>query len=143
MTTKTRYSIGFAVSPDGQQVLLLRKGRPAFLAGAWIGVGGHIEEGETAHEAMVREAKEEADLDVPAWKELAQVERPDAEIAVFAAFVDLASARTMTDEPVQVFSWEEVAKLRLSDATEEVMDRLRRFAAAPPARPTRNGRPGP
>lgn len=34
----THYAMGFAVSPDGQQVLLLEKTRPAFLAGRTTGV---------------------------------------------------------------------------------------------------------
>lgn len=75
------YSMGFAVSLDGAQVLLLEKGRPAFLKGQWIGVGGHIEIDETPLQAMVREAKEEADLDVNDWTYLdvvGQSETPGA-----------------------------------------------------------------
>lgn len=125
---KTPYSIGFAVSDDGQSVLLLCKGRPAFLAGKWIGVGGHIEPGETPHETIVRESKEEADIEVPQWEFLKLVQRDDAEISVYAARTDLSKARTMTDEEVQVFTWPQVAGLPLSDATEEVLDMVKDFA---------------
>lgn len=52
----THYAIGFAVPPDGQQVLLLEKNRPAFLA-------GHIEPGETPAQAVRREAQEEGNID--------------------------------------------------------------------------------
>lgn len=37
--------------------------------GKWIGVGGHIEEGETKDHAMKREIKEETNLDVISYKE--------------------------------------------------------------------------
>ncbi|MBO5711825.1 MAG: 8-oxo-dGTP diphosphatase [Acholeplasmatales bacterium] len=32
--------------------------------GKWIGIGGHIEDGETPMECIIREAKEEANLDI-------------------------------------------------------------------------------
>lgn len=124
--------MGFAVSFDGAAVLLLEKGRPAALKGKWIGIGGHIEPGETPHEAIVRESKEEADIDVPKWESLGVVERENGTINMYAAFVDLASAKTTTDEQVKVFTWDEVAQLGLSDATEEILDRVKSFAARGP-----------
>jgi 8-oxo-dGTP pyrophosphatase MutT (NUDIX family) len=132
--------MGFAVSFDGASVLLLEKGRPAALKGKWIGVGGHIEPGETPHDAIVRESKEEADIDVPTWESLGVVERENGTINMYAAFVDLASAKTMTDEQVKVFTWDEVARLGLSDATEEILDRVKIFAARGP-RPVSSLRP--
>ena len=132
--------MGFAVSFDGAAVLLLEKGRPAALKGKWIGIGGHIEPGETPHEAIVRESKEEADIDVPKWESLGVVERENGTINMYAAFVDLASAKTTTDEQVKVFTWDEVAQLGLSDATEEILDRVKIFAARGP-RPVSSLRP--
>ena len=132
--------MGFAVSFDGAAVLLLEKGRPAALKGKWIGIGGHIEPGETPHEAIVRESKEEADIDVPKWEPLGVVERENGTINMYAAFVDLASAKTTTDEQVKVFTWDEVAQLGLSDATEEILDRVKIFAARGP-RPVSSLRP--
>ena len=132
--------MGFAVSFDGAAVLLLEKGRPAALKGKWIGIGGHIEPGETPHEAIVRESKEEADIDVPKWESLGVVERENGTINMYAAFVDLASAKTTTDEQVKVFTWDEVAQLGLSDATEEILDRVKFFAARGP-RPVSSLRP--
>ena len=132
--------MGFAVSFDGASVLLLEKGRPAALKGKWIGIGGHIEPGETPHEAIVRESKEEADIDVPNWESLGVVERDNGTINMYAAFVDLASAKTTTDEQVKVFTWDEVAQLGLSDATEEILDRVKSFAARSP-RPVSSLRP--
>lgn len=129
---KTLYSVGFAVSLDGQKVLLLEKGRPVALKGKWMGVGGHIEEGETPFDAIVRESKEEADLDLLAWDRLCVVEREDATIYMHAAFTDLSQARTMTDEPVEIFDWDEVDGLPLSDATVEVLDLVRAFARLAP-----------
>ena len=142
-----RYSIGFAVSHDGQHVLLLQKGRPDYLAGRWSGVGGHVEPGETACEAMSREAQEEADLDGLDWRHIGVVERaagpdrPGAHIEVFAAFADLRRARTLTDEPVQAFTWEQAQSLSLNDATAEVWERVRAFSISPRPRARRPSGP--
>lgn len=51
----------------GPRALLLEKGRPAWLAGLWNGIGGHVERGEYPFDAMVREAAEEAALPPLPW----------------------------------------------------------------------------
>jgi 8-oxo-dGTP diphosphatase len=48
----------------GQEVLLGFKKR-GFGAGRWVGLGGHIEDGEASAEAAAREVREEAGLIVP------------------------------------------------------------------------------
>src|SRR3569833_447713 len=58
----------FAVSPDMQQVILLRKPNdhknPIF-AGRWTAPGGHIEDDETPIQGAHREMQEETGIDVP------------------------------------------------------------------------------
>ena len=125
---RTHYSMGFPISLDGSRVVLLEKQRPIFLKGKWIGMGGHVEPGESYHEAIVRESCEEANLIVPQWTYLGKTERDTAYIAMFAAFVDIDQAQTMTDERIQIFNWEEVAQLDLSDATLEMLDEIKAFA---------------
>ena len=41
--------------------------------GKWMGVGGHIEEGETPDMALVREIKEETNLDVKKYRYVAKL----------------------------------------------------------------------
>lgn len=126
-----RYSMGFIVSLDGSQVLLLCKNRPAFLVGKWTGIGGHIEEGETPLEAMIRECQEECGLEVSDWNELAPLYRPNAEINMFWARADIGQAAVLTDEPVQSFTWEEALAATLSDSAEEMVPLVRSLASAP------------
>lgn len=120
--------MGFAISQDGSRLLLLEKGRPAALKGKWMGVGGHIEAGETPFEAMVREGKEEADLDVVSWERVGVVETTNGTIYMHAAFVDIDSATALTDEPIQCFSWKEIEQLPLSDSTMEIFPVVQSFA---------------
>lgn len=134
--TIVTYSMGFAVSLDGEHVLLLEKGRPAFLKGQWIGVGGHIEEGETPLQAMVREAKEEADLDVNDWTYLdvvGQSETPGAPqnsalIHMFVVRTDLSSAQALTEERIAVFSWDQLDQLPLAQSTRLIIEQVKSFA---------------
>ena len=52
---RTHYSMGFVMSEGGSSLLLLEKGRPQFLKGKWVGIGGHVDDGETFEQAMARE----------------------------------------------------------------------------------------
>lgn len=56
-----RYVLGFCFGPSFKTVVLIKKKtRPAWQVGRLNGLGGHIEDGETPHEAMAREFNEEA-----------------------------------------------------------------------------------
>jgi 8-oxo-dGTP diphosphatase len=63
-----------AVARQGDDLLLVRRGHgPA--AGSWSIPGGHVEAGETLHEALVREVQEETGLEVVVDRFLGWVER--------------------------------------------------------------------
>ena len=54
---------------DNSYLLLYRnKKKNDINEGKWIGVGGHVEKGETPDMAMIREVKEETGLDVISYK---------------------------------------------------------------------------
>jgi 8-oxo-dGTP diphosphatase len=53
----------------GEFLLYLRDNKPDIpFPGYWDLIGGHVEEGETPEEALVREVKEELDLDLKEYK---------------------------------------------------------------------------
>lgn len=60
----TKSVVGFLKDCDNR-VLLIRKTRPSWQVGWLNGIGGKIEAGETAHDAMLREWSEETGI-VPA-----------------------------------------------------------------------------
>jgi 8-oxo-dGTP diphosphatase len=65
MMTRTCLCLIRRHTQTGAEVLLGLK-RTGFGAGKWVGLGGHIEDGEKPDMAAVREVMEEASLSVPA-----------------------------------------------------------------------------
>lgn len=98
---------------DGE-VLLIEKQRPNWQKGKLNGIGGHIEKGETAIEAMVREFKEETGCSITAerWSMFCKLSNMNNDFTVYffradALDTDIA-AKSMTDEKVV---WVECSKL--------------------------------
>ena len=58
----TSYVAGFMIASEGR-VALIRKTKPRWQAGRLNGIGGKIEPGETALQAMVREFREETGVE--------------------------------------------------------------------------------
>jgi 8-oxo-dGTP diphosphatase len=56
------YTVGFVFNETRTHVRLIRKKRPAWQAGLYNGIGGHVEPDETLLECMVREYREEAGI---------------------------------------------------------------------------------
>lgn len=95
------YVCGFLFSPDRSRVLLIRKLRPPWQAGKLNGVGGKVEPGETAYQAMCREFREEAGLDVADWQRGVVLTGGDWRGHFFRTFGDVDAARARTDEPLE------------------------------------------
>lgn len=97
------YVAGFLFSPDRRRVALIEKQRPRWQRGLLNGIGGKIENGESAFQAMEREFGEETGVIIPvsAWDMIAQLEAPDWRVYFFAAFSPkVDDVRTTTDERV-------------------------------------------
>jgi 8-oxo-dGTP diphosphatase len=52
------------VNLEMKNLMQLRNGKPKHYPNTWVFPGGHIDEGETVLDALVREAKEEFNLDI-------------------------------------------------------------------------------
>lgn len=113
------YVLGFLFDPGLRQVVMILKNKPEWMKGRWNGVGGHIEEGEKAGAAMMREFAEETGVTIPMadWSHpngwttvgivkgagLTEIGHAPYEMTIFAATSpDLHQVRTTTDERVVV-----------------------------------------
>lgn len=109
MESVQEYACGFLFNPERTHVLLIRKRRPAWQAGRLNGLGGKIEPGETPAEAMRREFREEAGVEIASWQHALTLSGADDGGSgrgwaghFFRAFGDLSTVRAMTDEPLEV-----------------------------------------
>lgn len=62
MNEYIKIGVGAVIIRDGKALLTKRKGN--FEKGAYGSVGGHVEFGESPMEAVIREAKEELDIEI-------------------------------------------------------------------------------
>lgn len=60
----THYTVCYIEKDDEVLMLYRNKKKNDINKGKWLGVGGHIEEGESPYECVVREIKEETGLEV-------------------------------------------------------------------------------
>lgn len=101
----TRYVAGFYFDDmNPNYVALVRKNRPAWMAGKLNAIGGHVEIGETTIDAMVREFREETGIQTDAedWAVVCVLLHDDAHIAFYAASGDASKVKTTTDEEICV-----------------------------------------
>ena len=100
--TKTciKYVVGLLFRKDGTEVDLIEKLRPAWQRGRLNGIGGKIEEGECADDAMPREFREETGANVVDWRMFCVLRGTAAEVSVFVAHSDIQELASITDERV-------------------------------------------
>lgn len=100
------YVNGFLYDDRGR-VVLIEKQRPPWQAGRLNGVGGKIEPGEHPDQAMRREFREEAGLDLEDWALFIRLVSRGSMIHIYRAFTTAAivdDVRSMTDEVVRIAS---------------------------------------
>lgn len=62
------YVLGYAFLIETEEVLLIKKTKPAWMVGKLNGVGGKVESEEHPLDSMIREFKEETNIDATDWQ---------------------------------------------------------------------------
>lgn len=109
-------------NPQGQFLFYLRDNKPGLsFAHHWDMFGGHVEEGETVEEALVREVKEELDWDLTAYQFFRIYHTYDEPVGptekhIFYAMIDVPEEELVLyeGERLQFFDPEELLDLRFS-----------------------------
>lgn len=112
--TNMNYVAGFMFDYEKTQVALIRKLKPKWQAGLLNGVGGKIEEGETNFEAMVREFKEETELELPegAFRYFAELKGPLFSVDFFFTTGDLSLLKSPEEEKIELINLGQIHVLR-------------------------------
>lgn len=105
-----KYVVGFLIS-NHSDVALIRKQRPEWQRGFLNGIGGHIEKGESAHDAMRREFEEETGNNLTGWHEFISVRGIGYELHYFSAHIpSRMRLKKTTDEKPGWFNIQAILK---------------------------------
>lgn len=105
------YVAGFLFDADGRRVALIEKQKPEWQRGKLNGIGGKIEEGEAAMDAIEREFEEETGVRIHAWREFCVLKFRGAVIHFFAATGNVDACETREGEPVRIVETAEIRSL--------------------------------
>ncbi len=114
---------------DGEILLYLRDNKPNIpFPHHWDLFGGHIEEGETPEEALIREVKEELDYDLKEYEFFKKYEcfkgdaYPNIKY-VFIAKVDkpIEELKLQEGEKLQFFSRQEIPNVKISNILKNIV----------------------
>ncbi|OGG41785.1 hypothetical protein A2837_01050 [Candidatus Kaiserbacteria bacterium RIFCSPHIGHO2_01_FULL_46_22] len=101
-----RYTVGLIFNSTLTEVVLMDKTHPDWQKGKLNGIGGRIEDGESSVDCIVRETREETDLETISsnWQLFATIAEGDSEVDFFGLvhFGSKDDIKTVTDEKV---SW--------------------------------------
>jgi 8-oxo-dGTP diphosphatase len=102
-----QYVLGFAVDNKSRQVLLVNKERPDWQKGRINGVGGKINDDETALEAMEREFHEKVGLHASQekWRLFCQLTGFDYSVYCYVTEIPFIVPVEMTDERPEWFGY--------------------------------------
>lgn len=113
--TAVRYVAGFMFDADFNYVALIRKNKPEWQRGKLNGIGGKIEEGETALQAMVREFAEETATETACsqWERFCTLRSRDESenpwsVAFFACTGDVNKLKTNESEPIEIIGLRDI-----------------------------------
>lgn len=110
-------------------ILIARRGRNENLAGKWEFPGGKIEDGETAQQCLIREIKEELNIDVKVgnfFEESIYV-YTDGEIKLLTYFAEIINGniKLSVHDEVKWVSIKEIDKFDFAPADVKLVEKLR------------------
>lgn len=107
---KKEYVLGFLFDDTRRTVALIRKKRPEWQSGLLNGIGGKMEGGEAAAQAMAREFHEETGVYISQfrWRQFACMAGDDWRVFCFVAFGGYV-LQSPTDEQVETISVAELS----------------------------------
>ena len=110
----TEYVCGFLFSNDEEHVAVIEKKKPDWQAGFHNGIGGKIERGEDAYQAMIREFDEEAGIYTEHWNQFATVSGRGWKVTFFRAKSnDVFHCRSLTEETVKVVRVADIVTMKV------------------------------
>ena len=119
----TKNAVAVIVNNDNRILLLKRGPNAPWQPNKWSLVGGGVENGETSKEAVLREIKEETELDVEILKEAFAIQRkPDSIEDIFLAKYDGNDYDVKLDDENVAYGWYAPEEIKFLDTVPNLMD---------------------
>lgn len=117
------YVVGYLFD-FSNNVVLIRKTKPAWQAGKMNGIGGKVEPGENALQAMIREFKEETGADFTDWEKFIELSEEGYKLHSYRGItndVHYLGIQTTTDEVVEIVDWTNMTDEVLIEAKWQIL----------------------
>lgn len=121
-----RIAIPIITDGQGKYLLVTRKEYPQF-KNHWGPIGGHIMKGEKVEDALIREAKEELNLDIKPFKKIDESELDIPGKTGLWWECEIVGGEISINEEIEkygYFSKEEIGKMKLWPATKKFFDKF-------------------
>lgn len=115
---------------DKREILLyLRDNKPGIpFPGHWDLIGGHVEEGETPEEALVREVREELDIDLKEYSFFKEYEVTEGDAYpnikyIYTGKINIPfdKIRLLEGDRPQFFSYEEIPGVKFANILKQIV----------------------
>lgn len=115
---------------DKREILLyLRDNKPGIpFPGHWDLIGGHVEEGETPEEALVREVREELDIDLKEYSFFKEYEVTEGDAYpnikyIYTGKINIPfdKIRLLEGDRPQFFSYEEIHGVKFANILKQIV----------------------
>ena len=100
----TNYVMGFGISEDHITLVQKLKG-PAINYGKWNGIGGKVKEGENDYDAMIREWKEETNIEILLWEYLGTLHGRGWVVTCYYHKADFSEALPKVNDVEEPLGW--------------------------------------
>jgi len=108
------YCLGFLFNKNETDVLLIEKQTPEWQRGYFNGIGGKVNTSESPLEAMTREFREEAGLDIEKWNRVISIGNDEWHCEIYASKSDdIFNAKSLETEKVNIIGLHELDKYSL------------------------------
>lgn len=121
-----KYVLGFMVSPETNEVALIRKNHPYEQLNKLNGIGGGVKPNETFLDAMIREFEEETGYLQKEWNFVGMhTDNPDNYLmAVYMVEGDVSQLVTKTSEPIEIYDINDVLNMDDDDLVVDVKEMI-------------------